>query len=81
MLSRTARIHHTSLWITDAPTTLIGADAIRKIVVVRAELICAIIAHPGASCTRRYAKRHTIVCDAHICARHNRGAMNNRENR
>jgi hypothetical protein len=73
MLSRTARIHHTSLWITDAPTTLIGADAIRKIVVVGTELIRAIIAHPRASCTSRYAKRHTIVCDTHIGTRHNGG--------
>jgi hypothetical protein len=71
MLSRAARIHHTSLWIADATTTLIGADAIRKIVVIGAKLIRTVIAHPSASCTSRYTKRRTVVCDTHIGARHN----------
>jgi hypothetical protein len=72
-LSRAARIHHTRLWITNATTTLIGAYTIRKIVVVGTELIRAIIAHPGTSCARRYAKRHTVICDTHIGTRHNGG--------
>lgn len=80
MLRRTTRIHHTRLWIADATTILIGADAIRKIVIVGAKLIRAIIAHPGASCTCCYAKRHTVVCDTHIGARHNRGTIDNRKN-
>ena len=71
MLRRTARIHHTSLWIAYTTTSLIGADAIRKIVVVGAELIRAIVAHPGASCTCCYAKGYTVVCHTHIGARHN----------
>lgn len=73
MLSRAARIHHTRLWITNTTTILIGADTIRKIVVIGAELIRAIIAHPGTSCTRCYAKRHTVICHTDISAWHNRG--------
>jgi hypothetical protein len=74
MLSRAARVHHTCLWIADATTTLIGADTIRKIVVIGTELIRTVIAHPGASCTRRYTKRRTVVCDTHIGTWHNGGA-------
>ena len=73
ILSRAARIHHTRLRIANTTSILIRADAIRKIVVVGAELIRAIIAHPRASSTCRYAKRHAVICDTHICAWHNRG--------
>jgi hypothetical protein len=73
MLDRAACIHHTCLGIADATTTLIGADTIRKIVVVGAELIRTVIAHPSASCTRRYAKRNTVVRDTHIGTWHNGG--------
>jgi hypothetical protein len=61
-LCRTACIHYTCLWISYTARSLVGADLIRKIV-IRPELIRAIVTHPRASCASANAKADTPILD------------------
>ena len=61
LLRRTARVEHADLGRSYATTRLICADAIRKIIVGRAERVRTIIAHPGAARASRHLKANTTI--------------------
>lgn len=60
-LDRTARIRLARNRIADTSTRLIRADAVREVVVERAELIRAVITHPGATGSCRNGELNTTV--------------------
>lgn len=57
----TARVSNTRLWSTYTTTSLISANAGGEIIIVGAELVCAIAAHPGTTGSRRDGKAKTVI--------------------
>jgi len=63
-LNRAASVSNTSLGAAHASTRLIAADASSEIIVIRAQLVRAIVAHPIAASVRPDLKVHAGIWTA-----------------
>ena len=63
-LNRAASVRNTSLGAAHASARLIAADASSKIIVIRAQLVRAIVAHPVAASIRPDLEVHASIWTA-----------------